>query len=178
MSESSTPGAKTILVVDDEPHVREYLRMILEDAGFRVLTAGDGQEALEIVRSDRPDFISLDLVMPRMSGHKLLYELRRDPSLSRIPFMIVTAHAGDEMGKQKMDDLLENRIISGPGTYLEKPVNPTTYLRSIKRALGMAEEPTDEDRVGLREQLQQSLRVATPEDLRRALEALQREEKE
>ena len=126
---------KTVLVVDDEPNVRDYLAMILQDADFRVLTAGDGLEALEIVRADRPDFISLDLIMPNMSGHKLLYELRRDKDLARIPVLVVTAHAGDEMGKEDLQDLLDNRVISGPGTYLEKPVNPQNYVQSIKRAV-------------------------------------------
>ncbi|MHC4590261.1 MAG: response regulator, partial [Planctomycetota bacterium] len=82
---------KTVLVVDDEPDVREYLASILRDARFNVLTAADGEEALEIARRDRPDFISLDLVMPRKSGQKVLYELRKDKALSRIPVLIVTA---------------------------------------------------------------------------------------
>ena len=63
------PEDKTILVVDDEPDVRGYLKMILEDAGFRVLTAGDGVEALELIREDRPDFISLDQDQPDR-GHR------------------------------------------------------------------------------------------------------------
>ena len=69
---------KTVLVVDDEPNVRDYLAQILRDAGFHVVTASDGGEALEIIRQQPPDFISLDLVMPKKSGHKLLYELRKD----------------------------------------------------------------------------------------------------
>ena len=52
---------KTILVVDDEPDVRQYLEMVLRDAGFRVVTAGDGEEAMEKIREKKPDFISLDL---------------------------------------------------------------------------------------------------------------------
>ena len=81
---------KTVLVVDDEPDVRQYLSAILEDAGFDVLNAEDGETALEIIRDRRPDFISLDLMMPRKSGHKLLYELKRDKSLRKIPVLIVT----------------------------------------------------------------------------------------
>ena len=53
---------KTVLVVDDEPDVREYLAMVLSDAGFKVVTAADGVEALELIRRSTPDFISLDLV--------------------------------------------------------------------------------------------------------------------
>jgi DNA-binding response OmpR family regulator len=61
---------KTVLVVDDEPNVRDYLAQILRDAGFQVQTAGDGGEALEMIRREPPDFISLDLVMPRKRGFR------------------------------------------------------------------------------------------------------------
>ena len=137
---------KKVLVVDDEPDVREYLKTVLEDAEFNVVTAGDGEEALEVIRRERPDFISLDLIMPKKSGHKLLYELKKDKELSRIPVLIVTAHARDEMGKDSLDDILSNSVMSGPGTYLEKPINPLSYVRSIQRALGIEESKETEDR--------------------------------
>ena len=166
------PEDKTILVVDDEPNVRLYLRAILEDAGFAVITASDGDEALKIIKQKRPDFISLDLVMPRKSGHKLLYELRKDPTLSQIPVLIVTAHARDEMGQKDLDDLLDNRVMSGPGTYLEKPVSPDAYVRAIHRALGIDEGRELEEKRSLKDELAKSLKAASPEAMRRALEAL------
>ena len=133
------PEEKTILVVDDEPDVRQYLATVLEDAGFNVLTAADGEEALRMIRAERPDFISLDLIMPRKSGHKLLVELRRDKDLSRIPVLIVTAHARDDLGKKDLHDILAGSTMSGPGTYLEKPIQPLNYVRSIQRTLGIEE---------------------------------------
>ncbi|MHC4127260.1 MAG: response regulator [Planctomycetota bacterium] len=163
---------KTVLVVDDEPDVREYLASILRDARFNVLTAADGEEALEIARRDRPDFISLDLVMPRKSGQKVLYELRKDKALSRIPVLIVTAHARDEMGKADMDDLLADKVISGPGVYLEKPVRPADYVRFVQRALGIEETPDLEPRASLKEEVEQEIAQADPSALRRALAAL------
>jgi CheY-like chemotaxis protein len=168
------PEDKTILVVDDEPDVQNYLKMILADAGFRVVGANDGEAALEIIRKDKPDFISLDLVMPRKSGHKLLCELRRDEELSRIPVLIVTAHAKDDLGKKDLDDMLENKMISGPGTYLEKPVNPNSYVRAIQRALGLEESPRVEEKIGLKEKLNESIKDADPEALKRALEVLRK----
>ena len=132
-----TGNEKTVLVVDDEPDVRQYLSAILADAGFTVINASDGETALEIIQKRKPDFISLDLMMPKKSGHWLLYELKRDKILSKIPVLIVTAHAKDELGKRDLDDILDNRILSGPGIYLEKPVNPVTYVQSIQRALGL-----------------------------------------
>jgi CheY-like chemotaxis protein len=165
---------KTVLVVDDEPDVREYLRTVLEDAEFNVLTAGDGEEALDVIRQEIPDFISLDLIMPRKSGHKLLYELKKDKELSRIPVLIVTAHAHDELGKDNLEDLLSNRVMSGPGTYLEKPVNPLSYVRSVQRALGIEESQETEDKLNLRDELQQELQGADTDALRQALEALKK----
>ncbi len=172
------PADKTVLVVDDEPNVREYLAMILQDAGFNVVQAGDGREALEMVRRDPPDFISLDLIMPEMSGHKLLYELRRDKDLARIPVLVVTAHAGDEMGKEELQDLLDNRMLSGPGTYLEKPVNPKNYVRGIKRALGIEVADDGEEKIELREELQDSMGQASPEAMKKALEILRKSQEE
>lgn len=170
----ASPQDKTILIVDDEPDVRTYLQTILADAGFKVKTAGDGVEALELIKEEKPDFISLDLVMPRKSGHKMLYELRRDKELSRIPVLIVTAHAKDELGEKDLKDLMDNRIMSGPGTYLEKPVNPRSYVRSIKRALGIEENGEEEDKLELKEKLEKEIRAADPDMLRKALEALKK----
>jgi CheY-like chemotaxis protein len=170
------PGArdKTVLVVDDEPNVRDYLGQILRDAGFHVVTACDGDEALALIRENPPDFISLDLVMPRKSGHRLLYELRKDKALARIPVVVVTAHARDELGEQDLKDIMQNRVVSGPGVYLEKPVKPLDYVRCVQRALGIEESPNDAERITLQEELQRQLPVAEPGALRRALEALRK----
>ncbi len=165
---------KTILVVDDEPNVRQYLSTVLEDAGFNVVSAGDGVEALEIIKNNPPDFISLDLIMPKKSGHKLLHELRRNKEWSRIPVLIVTAHAQDELGRADLQDLLDSRVMSGPGTYLEKPVNPLSYVQSIQRALGIEEAEEATNKITLKEELQESLRSASPEALRKALEVLKK----
>ncbi len=163
---------KKILVVDDEPDVRDYLAAILIDAGFQVLTASDGEEALEMIRSDPPDFISLDLLMPRRSGRRLLHELQKDRRLARIPVLIVTAHARDHLGQDELSQLLESRILSGPGAYLEKPVDPSELVRCVERALGL--EPTSPvpETGDLRRRVEERLEHAGPEALRKALAAL------
>ncbi len=174
---------KTVLVVDDEPNVRAYLANLLEDAGFNVLTAGDGHEALSIIKSTRPDFISLDLVMPRKSGHKLLFELRKDKDLARIPVLIVTAHAQDELGQSDLEDIIrtmpapvstiqKEEVEPGTTVYLEKPVKRLDYVRCVQRMLGIDEEGEEADKIDLREKLEQQIRSADPEALRRALTAL------
>ena len=166
---------KTILVVDDEPNVRNYLRAVLEDADFNVITAADGDEALKIIREKKPDFISLDLVMPKRSGQKVLYELKKDKELSRIPVLIVTAHAKTEMGKNQLADLIEDAALEGPGLYLEKPVSPLSYVRCVQRALGLEESEEATDKISLKEELEERLKGADPEALRRALTALGKE---
>lgn len=167
---------KTVLVVDDEPSSRKYLRALLEDAGFNVLEAADGEEGLRVVKERRPDFISLDLIMPRKSGHRLLFELKRDKELARIPVLVVTAHARDDLGQGDLEDLMRNRIMSGPGTYLEKPVDPLGYVRSVQRALGVEEKAEEADRIGLRAELQARMQSASPEALRQAVELLRKRE--
>ena len=166
---------KTVLVVDDEPNVRNYLRTVLEDADFNVITAADGDEALRLIKEIKPDFISLDLVMPKRSGQKVLYELKKDKDLSRIPVLIVTAHAKTEMGKEQMEELIEGAALSGPGLYLEKPVSPLAYVRCVQRALGLEESEETASKINLKEELQERLRGAGPEALRRALEALDKD---
>jgi CheY-like chemotaxis protein len=122
---------KTILVVDDEADVRRFLKTALEEAGFEVMTAGDGFEALERLKEKTPDLISMDLVMPRRSGVMLYRDLIKSREWSRIPVIIVTGHARDEVGRADIREL----TISGPGIYLEKPVRPQDYIESIKNIL-------------------------------------------
>ena len=84
---------RRILVVDDEPDVRSFFRTALADAGFEVVEAADGFEALDRIREAVPDLISLDLMMPRHSGVRFYRELQKDPSWAKIPVLVVTAHA-------------------------------------------------------------------------------------
>ncbi len=133
----TTPQDKTILVVDDEEDIREFLAEVLEDAGFQVMTAVDGQDALGKVRESPPDFISLDLVMPRMSGIRFLHELRQRPEWSQIPVMLVTAHAGDDVAQGAVRALVAGTDQVPPCGYLEKPVQPDTYVRRVCKGVGV-----------------------------------------
>jgi len=161
---------KRILVVDDEPDVRTYLCTALEDAGFLVETASDGLEALESIRREPPDLISLDLVMPRHSGARLYHELQKDKKLSKIPVLIVTGHARDEMGQADFEEM----TMSGPGVYLEKPVRPVSYVSAVRRLLGLENAEPEPAPEGLRRELFQAMSGADQEALRRALDALKK----
>ena len=166
---------KTILVVDDEPDTVAFLETTLRYAGFRVVTAGNGDEALDRLRTDKPDLISLDLVMPRKSGIRFLYEMRKNQEWSRIPVMIVTGHARDELGSGDLNTLLQEKMISGPQAYMEKPLTTEVYVAAIRRALGLEEpEPTAEttDRKALRNDLDRFLGTADEEKLRKLRELL------
>ena len=167
----TTVEPRRILVVDDEQDIRDFLKAALEDAGFQVQTASDGLEALEVVRNNPPDLISLDLVMPRHSGAKFYRELHKDKKLSHIPVLIVTGHARDEMGQADFDEM----TMSGPGVYLEKPVRSTSYVAAIRKLLGMEALDTPESEPDdLRRELTDALHGADSVALQRALEALKK----
>ena len=82
---------RTILVVDDEEAVVEFIGSLLEDAGYRVLRAYDGRNALEIARARRPDVIITDIMMPIMNGLELCRQIREDPEIKGIPVILMTA---------------------------------------------------------------------------------------
>lgn len=163
---------KTILVVDDEPDVRLFFEVALKGAGFDVITASNGEEALDHVREQTPDLISLDLVMPKKSGIKFLYELRKNRDWKAIPVLVVTAHARDEMGKDDLENIIGNRSLSGPGVYLEKPVTAVKYINSIKTALNIEISEEEEKEIEMKEKLRRQLSAADPDKIKAMLDIL------
>jgi CheY-like chemotaxis protein len=171
------PDEVTVLVVDDEPDVVTYLSSVLEDAGLNVLTAYDGDQALEILRERGADLISLDLVMPRKSGIRLLVELRKTRAWSRIPVIFVTGHARDPDVRRDMDQVMADSTMMGPSLYLEKPVTPESYLAHICKILrvDIPEEFRQEGRADeLRREARELLDQADPQTLQALLEQLKK----
>jgi CheY-like chemotaxis protein len=126
---------KKILVVDDERDVITYLSALLTDAGYEVVTAMNGKEALERARKEKPDLVSLDLTMPEESGVGCYRELRQDPDLGTTPIVIVTGivnpwAARDGTGGMKAF-LSTRRKVPPPDAYFEKPVDAAKYLATI-----------------------------------------------
>ena len=121
---------RPVLVVDDDPDIRETLRFVLEDAGYPVYSAENGKEALSILSSVArlPGLILLDLMMPVMSGDEMLKALKSVHALAEIPVTIVTA-SGAPMPP----------LASG---LLKKPVDLDVLLRIVERSCGDAEERT------------------------------------
>ena len=91
---------KTILVVEDEPALREAIKLKLEKAGIEVWTAGNGLETLSILREKKPMLVWLDVLMPGMNGLELLQKIRQDENFKNLAVVIVSVSAGQEKIKQ------------------------------------------------------------------------------
>ncbi|NWG00277.1 MAG: response regulator [Thermoanaerobaculaceae bacterium] len=166
------PQDVTVLVVDDDPDVTTYLGTILADAGMHVVTAQDGDSALQRIREAPPSLISLDLVMPGKSGIRLLHELRKHPEWSRIPVLIVTGHARDEAIRRDLSQVLSESTISGPSLYLEKPVTPEKYLEAVCNTLKVAPPSRGATGGNLREEAEALLATASETELEEVLQLL------
>jgi Fe-S oxidoreductase len=117
-----------ILVVDDEPDVLAFLSMVLEDNGASVVQASDGDQALELARTGRPDLITLDLSMPGKDGGVVFETLRRDPQLASIRVCVIS-------GRPELRRLIYERPVPPPEGYLDKPVSNDTLLLNVRRIL-------------------------------------------
>ena len=120
-------GVPTVLVVDDAPDIVRLTRDYLEHAGFGVLTARDGNEALRVARAERPDLIVLDLGLPGRDGLDVTRELRRD---SNVPIVMLTARA-DESEKLVGLEL-------GADDYLTKPFSAKELVARVRAVLRRA----------------------------------------
>jgi signal transduction histidine kinase/CheY-like chemotaxis protein len=116
------PTADTVLIVDDDPGVRELLERVLRREGFGVLTAADGDEALQMSQSFRPDLITLDIKMPHTDGWAVLGRLAANPRLSGIPVIIISM----------LDDRKTGYAL-GASDYLTKPVDRQRLLAALAR---------------------------------------------
>ena len=116
---------KKILAVDDERHIVRLVQVNLERAGYEVVTAFDGKDALEKVASEQPDLVVLDVMMPYMDGFEVLQNLRKNPSTRELPVIMLTAKAQDA-------DVFRGWQ-SGVDCYLTKPFNPMELISFVKR---------------------------------------------
>lgn len=169
------PEEKIVLVVDDERDIVFFLQAVLEDHGFRVMTALNGLEAIEKMRQQKPDLISLDLIMPGKSGIRFFHELRKNKEWSKIPVLFISGHIHETIDGSNLMDLLKDRTLSGPATYLEKPVNAQTFIRTVQNVMGLettsAKEQATESE-SLHQEVESLLRDATPETLKDILRSL------
>jgi two-component system alkaline phosphatase synthesis response regulator PhoP len=120
---------KRVLVVDDDPDFVDAVKSVIEDGGFEVDVAYDGQEGLSKVAQSRPDVIILDVMMPVMNGHEACKKLKADPATAEIPVILLTAVASRVTSSTYTHrDMLE----SAAEDYIPKPVEPEVLLQRIR----------------------------------------------
>lgn len=125
--ETLDSGPKTILIVDDDADQAEVLSCRLHSQGYQTLTADCGEQALDLVRAERPHLVLLDLLLPDADGFEVCRELSDDQSTTSIPVIIVS-------GEERPDVLRQARA-AGSQYYVRKPYDPNALLILIESAL-------------------------------------------
>lgn len=124
--------SKKVLVVDDNQDAINILTAILKKAGYGIVAAMDGQEALQRIENEIPALILLDVMMPKMDGFEVCRAIKSDSKVSHIPILMISAKT-DAVSKKRGLDL-------GAADYLMKPIQPSEILRKVKQYL-----PDDND---------------------------------
>lgn len=125
--QSGTDTRKVVLVVDDYEEIRIMLRKALELRGCRVIEAADGEAAVEVALRERPDLILMDVWLPRQTGVSAVQQIRRDPSMSGVPVIALTAY--------EAVDLHIKAIQAGCDHYLVKPIDLDDLNNLLNRYL-------------------------------------------
>ncbi len=119
---------KRILVIDDEPDLVDMVKSFLQKKGYSIITAYDGKEALQMIRTEKPDLIVLDLMLPKMDGYRICRMVKFDEKLKHIPIVIISVRASDadkKMGREV-----------GADDYITKPFDFKVLHSSIKGLIG------------------------------------------
>jgi twitching motility two-component system response regulator PilH len=129
--------AKKVLTVDDDPDVRLFTTTVLEENGYMPVEAGNGEEGLQMIKSEKPDLIILDVLMPRQSGIRLYRELRTNKSLAYVKVIILSGIAKKTFlrSQQALTEFGETPVPE-PDFYLEKPVEADVLAETIRKAIG------------------------------------------
>ena len=124
---TSTP--KTVLIIEDEEDAAELFAEMMRVSGFRVLKISNSAPALNMMASEKPDVVILDIMMPEISGLDILRQMRRDAELAHVPVVVVSA--------KSMPADIKNGMEAGAFTYLTKPVGFLDLKDAVERALGI-----------------------------------------
>ena len=124
---------KRVLIVDDDPKIVRLVRSYLEREGFQVASTGDGNQALELIRSYRPDLLVLDLMLPGCDGLSITQQVRMTPTLANLPILMLTARVED------VDRILGLEM--GADDYVTKPFHPREVVARIKAILRRGQLP-------------------------------------
>lgn len=125
---------KKILIIDDDIDLVETMRMVLENAGFDVIDAQDGQKGFNKIISDKPDLIILDVMMQSQDeGFHIAYQIRNTEEIKELPIIMLSAvgqETGFDFDEEKDGDFLP------VNAFIEKPINPETLIEIVKTNLG------------------------------------------
>lgn len=116
-----------ILVIEDDPVGLRYVRFTLEKHGYQVITAGNGLEGLRKARTEEPDLIILDVMLPGMDGYEICHRLRAEPATARLPILMFSARS------QEKDKAVGQQV--GADDYLTKPAEPSEIIRRVESLL-------------------------------------------
>jgi two-component system alkaline phosphatase synthesis response regulator PhoP len=116
-----------ILAVDDEEHIQELIKFNLENSGYKVICCGNGTEALKIAKSEKPDLVLLDVMLPGIDGYDVCKEIRKDNNVSNIPIIMITAKS------EELDKILGLEL--GADDYITKPFSVRELLARVKAVL-------------------------------------------
>ena len=119
--------AKKVLVCDDEPYIVESVSYVVRKAGFEVVTAEDGEEALAAARREKPDLIFLDIMMPRMSGYEVCRAIKEDAATRGAYVVMLTARGQEEDEKRALD--------MGADEFMTKPFSPRKLRAKVLQVL-------------------------------------------
>lgn len=125
---------KKILIVDDDPDIRDVVTVILESRGYEIVTACDGIECLAALRAEKPDLMVIDLLMPKMDGFAVLKELQdgRWSKFRQTPILILSS-VREEASRRRYE--LETALEFNVDDYVEKPINPDVLLERVERLI-------------------------------------------
>jgi len=124
---SEEGSGDTVLIVDDSPSMREMIRFTLKSAGYNVIAAADGVEAMEYANKSQANLVVTDINMPNMDGITLIKELRKLESYKFTPILTLTTEGGDDLKQDGKD--------AGATGWIVKPFDPDSLLKVVKRVL-------------------------------------------
>jgi len=127
---------KTVLIVDEDPDVRQFVHAVLELDGYDFIEAINGQVAYEKAKEHQPDLIVMDVQMPRKDGLSALYDLRNDPDTKGIPVILLTGVA-ETTGVRFSADTVEEFMGERPDAYIDKPADPDHLRETARKLLGL-----------------------------------------
>jgi CheY-like chemotaxis protein len=119
--------AATVLIIDDEIHIRRLTSRMLEVAGYQVIEAASGPQALQLLEEAKPDVITCDIAMPGMNGFEVLQAIKSQPATAAIPVIILTAIGQDKDAARA--------TALGAADYITKPFSSTKLVETIQRQL-------------------------------------------